>query len=58
MKCPTCSIEGRITSNKIVRKQDGTLAYKMEISCRNKQCAQYGKVINTTYHPVTVTDDE
>ncbi len=57
MKCPACQVEGRITSNKIVRRKDGTFAYKMEITCRNKQCPEYGKVVAVKYNPVEITDD-
>lgn len=58
MECPECKVEGRITSNKIVRRKDGSYAYKMEITCRNKQCPNYGKVVITKYNPVEVVDDE
>lgn len=58
MKCPSCDIEMKISSNKIVKKQDGTLAYKMELKCRNKKCPNHGEVVRTIYHPITVSDDE
>lgn len=58
MQCPVCKIEGRIRSNRLVRRSDGTLAYKMEIVCRSKECPKYRSVIGTIYHPVKVEDDE
>jgi hypothetical protein len=57
MKCPKCQTEGRIQSNKLVRKKDGTLAYKMVIVCRNKNCDNNEKVIHTVYDPVEVIEE-
>ena len=51
MKCPKCDIEARITSSKNVMK-DGKLFRRMEFSCRNKQCANYEKVIATDDVPL------
>ena len=53
MLCPLCRIEARIKSNNLVQKKDGTLAYKMELECRNERCENFEKVIETIYEPVT-----
>jgi NMD protein affecting ribosome stability and mRNA decay len=52
MICPSCRIEARIKSNEIVKRKDGTLAYRIEFECRNKQCPDFEKVIETQYDPI------
>lgn len=52
MKCPLCNIEARIQSNELVKKKDGTLAYRMQFVCRSKQCPNNGKVFHTEYDEV------
>jgi len=53
MKCPVCDTEAMITSNEIVQRQDGTLAYRTEYTCRNPQCPKDGQVIETEYDLIT-----
>jgi len=57
MKCPKCQTEGRILSNKLVKRKDGTFAYKMEIVCRNKNCDNKDKVFFTDYDPVEISEE-
>lgn len=52
MKCPLCKTEARIKSNDLVKRKDGTLAYRLQLECRSKQCANYMKVFETVYDPV------
>ena len=58
MLCPLCQTEMKIRSNKLVEKKDGSLAYRMDFECRSKDCPNYGKVVESTYDPVTPTPDE
>lgn len=44
MKCPKCNIEAIITSSKII-SMDGKVFREIKLSCRNKKCANNGKVI-------------
>ena len=52
MKCPLCKTEARIKSNDLVQRKDGTLAYRLQLECRSKQCPNYMKVFETVYDPV------
>jgi len=53
MKCPLCQLEMRITRSRNVIENDDTpdrptkLFYEQEISCLNKNCSNYNKVIET-----------
>lgn len=53
MKCPLCQLEMRITRSRNVIENDDTpdvptrLYYEQEISCLNKNCPNYNKVIET-----------
>lgn len=58
MLCPKCKTEMRISSNKLVEKKDGTIAYRMDFECRSKDCPNYKTVVESTYDPVTITPDE
>lgn len=57
MQCPICHTEMRIQSNDLVKKTDGTLAYKMELKCRSRECANYDKVVSTIYTPVEIKQE-
>ena len=52
MKCPLCDTEARIKSNDLVKRQDGTLAYRMQFVCRSEKCENFNKVFETTYTTV------
>lgn len=52
MKCPLCNTEARIKSNDLVKRKDGTLAYRMEFICRSSKCENYNKVFETQYEPI------
>lgn len=47
----------RIESNSLVKRPDGTLAYRMQFKCRTKSCANYDKIIKTTYDPITPIEE-
>lgn len=51
MKCPLCQVELRISkSRNIVEVVDNVphLYYEMDMSCMNKNCENYEKVVKTT----------
>lgn len=58
MKCPKCNTEMSIQSNNLVKRADGTIAYKMVLTCRNKNCSNHGEAVQTIYEPVEITEDE
>lgn len=53
MKCPLCQVEMRITRSRNVVENDDTpdtptkLFTEMDMSCLNKNCANYKKVVQT-----------
>ncbi|MGN8706687.1 hypothetical protein ACTNE0_07620 [Bacillota bacterium HCP3S3_E9] len=47
-----------IQSNKLVRRKDGSIAYKMILTCRNKNCSNHGEIVQTIYDPVELSEDE
>ena len=53
MKCPLCQLEMRITRSRNVVENDDTpdtptrLFYEQEMSCLNKNCSNYNKVVET-----------
>lgn len=58
MKCPLCSTELRIQSNNLVKRKDGTFAYKMVLTCQSQKCPNYLKEVSTVYTPVEITEEE
>jgi len=56
MKCPLCNTEMRINSSSYVMNE-GTLSMKQEYICRNKTCANFGKVVKAQYIPLHFTQD-
>ena len=57
MKCPLCKTEMRIKSSGYV-VNDGKLFAKQVLTCRNKNCANFGKDVKVIYNPLDVTEDE
>lgn len=61
MKCPLCNVEASIS--KTYTKVEGdnspdteTKVYTVhEISCRNKKCSNYSKVIETVKHQLNIS---
>ena len=53
MKCPLCQVEMRITRSRNVIEHDDTpdtptqLFTEFELSCLNKNCTNYKKVVKT-----------
>lgn len=58
MKCPLCSNDMKITSNKFVQRADGSYAKRLRFSCVSKQCPNFNKVIKTEYIPMEVVEDD
>lgn len=58
MKCPKCNTEMSIKSNNLVRRKDGSIAYKMILTCRNKNCSNCGEDVLTNYDEAIVAEDE
>ena len=53
MKCPLCNTEMRIKSSGYV-VNDGKLFAKQVLTCRNKNCANFGKDVKNIYNPLDV----
>jgi len=53
MKCPLCSVEMRITKTRNILENDNTpdaetkLYVEQDLSCLNKNCSNYEKVVET-----------
>lgn len=50
MKCPLCNVEMRITKTRNIVEMDGEtpkLYFDQDLTCMNKQCANYEKVVTT-----------
>lgn len=53
MKCPLCQVEMRITRSRNIVKNDDTpdtptkLYVEQELSCLNKNCSNFQKVVET-----------
>jgi len=56
MKCPLCNTEMRIKTSDYVMN-NGVLSARMVLTCRNKECANFGKDVKTIYTPIPVTQD-
>lgn len=60
MKCPLCRLEMRITSSRNIIVNDDTpdeetrLFKEQELSCMNKECKNYGKVVETKRNELTI----
>ena len=61
MKCPLCQVEMRITRSRNVVENDTTpnevtkLYIEQDLSCLNKQCANYKKVVKTVRNELPLT---
>lgn len=53
MKCPRCKTEMSIRERK---KEDGQ--YKMVLTCRSKQCSNFGKEVHTICYKAEDTQTE
>lgn len=60
MKCPLCQVEMRITKVRNVLENDDTpdaetkLFVEQELSCMNKQCSNYERVMETVKNEIPV----
>ena len=56
MKCPLCNTEMRIKVSDYVLN-NGKLYNKMVLTCRKKDCPNYGKDVKTIYNALDVSED-
>ncbi|WP_034452447.1 hypothetical protein [Butyrivibrio sp. AE2032] len=56
MKCPLCNTEMRITATDYV-VNNGNLFTRQILTCRNKNCQNFGKEVKTIYTPMVVSED-
>jgi len=56
MKCPLCNTEMRIKSSDYVLN-DGKLFGRQILTCRKKDCPNFGKDVKTIYSPLSVSED-
>ncbi len=58
MKCPLCNVEMAITKSKTIAEGDNSpdeatkLFMEHELSCRNKKCTNYNKVVQVIKNPL------
>lgn len=61
MKCPKCNIEMAITASRNVVVDDNTadketkLYIEHDLSCRNRNCDNHGKVVKTTRNQLQIS---
>jgi len=51
MKCPICQVEMRITGTRNVIKIEDNVPHlfiEQDLSCMNKTCSNYDKIVETT----------
>ena len=64
MLCPKCNIEAAIRDTRYVAENDDTpeketkLFIKQSVYCRNPNCADYGKIVRTIKHQISLEKDE
>lgn len=62
MKCPLCNLEMAIQSSRYETQDDDSpdketrLFIVMELTCRDKKCPNYGKVVQTVKNPLPVNN--
>jgi len=56
LKCPLCNTEMRIKYSDYVLNE-GKLFNKMVLTCRKKDCPNFGKEVKTIYNPLDVVND-
>lgn len=60
MKCPLCSVEMRITKTRNILENDNTpdaetkLFVEQDLSCLNKNCSNYEKVVKTVRSEIPI----
>ena len=61
MQCPLCRVEGIISKTYTTVEGDNSpdtdtkVFTVQEISCRNKNCSNYGKVFDTVKHKLNIS---
>ena len=61
MKCPLCQVEMRISRSRNIVENDDTpdiptqLFIEQELSCMNKNCANYEKVVQTVKNELPIS---
>lgn len=60
MKCPLCQVEMRIskTRYKTTKEPPIRLFAVQSLICRNKQCENFGAVVDEVEHELAVNEDE
>lgn len=56
MQCPLCNTEMRIMATDYVMN-NGNLFTRQILTCRNKNCNNFGKEVKTIYLPMQITED-
>ena len=56
MKCPLCNTEMRIKATDYVMN-GGKLYTKQTLTCRKKDCPNFGKDVKAIYIPMVVSQD-
>lgn len=62
MKCPKCGIEMAIKATRYKTENDNTpdketkLYIEQDMVCRNKECPNYGNVVDTIKNPVKLAN--
>jgi len=54
VKCPKCNVDMKIKDTTIVERPDGSYAKRMRLTCVTKKCENFGKIVETVYHPIKV----
>jgi hypothetical protein len=60
MKCPLCRVELRILKSRIVLENDDTpdedtkVFREQDLTCTNKQCTNFEKIVETVRNEITV----
>jgi len=54
MKCPKCNVDMKIKDTTIVERPDGSYAKRMRLTCVTKKCENFGKIVETIYHPIKI----
>ena len=60
MKCPVCQVEMRISKTRYKTTQEPTIRLfaVQTLVCRNRQCENYGAVVEEVTHELSVNEEE
>ena len=60
MKCPQCLVEMAISNSRYkLETENGApkLFIEQDLSCRSRQCVNYGKVVKMLKHPLAISNE-